>query len=69
MNNFRRRVIITENLKKQSLDAISKLPDSTNVDDVMCRLYVIDKVRKVDDAVNRGGAIVVEDLKREIRTW
>ena len=58
-----------ENLKKQSLDAISRLPESANIDDMMYRLYVIDKVRKGEDAVKRGEVIPVEDLKREMRAW
>ncbi|MCD5406676.1 MAG: hypothetical protein LRZ99_03155 [Desulfotomaculum sp.] len=55
-----------ENLKKQSLAAISKLPDSANIDDMMYRLYVIDKIRKGEDAVKRGEVIPIEDLKREM---
>jgi hypothetical protein len=35
----------------------------------MYRLYVIDKVRKGREAVERGETISEEDLKREIESW
>ena len=37
-----------ENLKEEVINVISKLPDSADIDDIMYRLYVIDKIRKGD---------------------
>ena len=47
-----------ENLKQEAINAISKMP-AADIDEIMYRLYVIDKVRK-----GRG-----EELKREIKSW
>ena len=55
--------------KQEALDAISKLPEDTDMDEIMYRLYVLDKIRKGQDAVNQGRTIRSEDLKREIDTW
>ena len=58
-----------EIFKKEAIDAISKLPESANIDDIMYRLYVIDKVRKSEEAINDGKSISLEALKNEIKSW
>jgi hypothetical protein len=58
-----------ESLKQEALNVISKMPDTAEIDDIMYRLYVIDKVRKGREAVQKGEVLSVEDLKKEIRSW
>jgi hypothetical protein len=58
-----------ESLKQEALNVISKMPDTAEIDDIMYRLYVIDKVRKGRDAVKRGEVISIDDLKKEIESW
>ncbi len=58
-----------ESLKQEALNVISKMPDTAEIDDIMYRLYVIDKVRKGREAVEKGEVLSVEDLKKEIRSW
>ena len=56
-------------LKQEALTAIAQLPETADVDTIMYRLYVIDKVRKGREAVEKGETITAEDLKREIESW
>jgi len=56
-------------LKQEALNAISKMPDTVNIDEIMYRLYVIDKVRKGGEAVWQGNVISVEELKEEMKSW
>jgi hypothetical protein len=58
-----------ESLKDEAISAISKMPESADIDEIMYRLYVIDKVRKGREAVVRGEVLSAEDLKREIESW
>ena len=58
-----------ESLKQEALNVISKLPDTAELDDIMYRLYVIDRVRKGREAVKRGEVVSIEDLKKEIESW
>jgi len=58
-----------ESIKQESLKAIKKLPESSNIDDIMYRLYVIDKVKKGQEAIKEGKTISVEDLKKEVQSW
>jgi hypothetical protein len=55
-----------EPLKKQVLDTIAKLPDDVDMDEIMYRFYVIDKLRKGREAVEQGRVISHDELKREI---
>ncbi len=58
-----------ESLKQEAINVISKLPDSADIDDIMYRLYVIDKVRKGRAEAIAGKLISIEDLEKEIEAW
>jgi len=58
-----------ETLKAEAISAISKLPESASIDEIMYELYVIDKVKKGRDAAERGETVTIEELKREIQSW
>jgi hypothetical protein len=55
--------------KQEALEIIGKLPDDTDMDEIMYRIYVLDKVRKGQMAVEQNRTISSEDLKREIESW
>jgi hypothetical protein len=58
-----------ESLKKEAMNAISKMPETADIDDIMYRLYVIDKVRKGREAVQQGKVISVDELREETQSW
>lgn len=39
------------------------------MDEIMYRLYVLDKIRKGQEAVEQGRSVTSEELKREIDSW
>lgn len=39
--------------KKEGLDAIARLPEDTDMDEIMYRLFVLDKIRKGRDDVQK----------------
>lgn len=55
--------------KQEALEAISKLPEDTDMDEIMYRLYVVDKIRKGREAVEQGKTVTSEELRREIDSW
>ena len=55
--------------KKEALETISKLPDDVEMDEIMYRLYVLDKIRKGRDAADKGQTVSHEELVREIESW
>lgn len=56
-------------IKQEALNAISNLPDSVNLDDIMYRLFVLDKIKRGQDAVQNGETITTSELKNEIKSW
>ena len=58
-----------ETLKQDAINVISKLPDTADIDAIMYRLYVIDKVRKGKEAIELGEVISIENLEKEIEKW
>ncbi|MCK4766132.1 MAG: hypothetical protein KAW12_28295 [Candidatus Aminicenantes bacterium] len=58
-----------QTLRNEALHAISKLPETATIDDMMYRLYVIDKVRKGQEAVEKGDVVSSEELLKEIDSW
>ncbi len=59
----------TQSLKQEALESLRHLPEDADIDEIMYRLYVIDKLRKSREAIERGEVISHEDLKREIEQW
>lgn len=55
--------------KQEALETISKLPDDADMDEIMYRLYVLDKIRKGQEAVEQGRTVSSQDLSREIDSW
>ncbi|ACL72364.1 hypothetical protein [Thioalkalivibrio sulfidiphilus] len=58
-----------QHAKQDALEAIAKLPDDTDMDEIMYRLYVLDKIRKGQEAVEHGRTTPSEALKHEIESW
>ncbi len=43
-----------ESLKKEAIEAITKLPETATMEDIMERLYVMDKVRNGQAAIKKS---------------
>ncbi len=56
-------------LKTQAIEAIQTLPDNASIDDIMYRLYVIDKIEQGKTAMRANKTITVAELKNEIAQW
>ncbi len=55
--------------KQEALNTICQLPEDADMEEIMYRLYVLDKIRKGQEAVKEGKTITSEELKREIDSW
>ena len=58
-----------EPLKQEAIEAITKLPNDAEIEEIMYQLYALDKVRKGREALEKGDTINHEDLKHEIEKW
>lgn len=55
--------------KQDALNAINQLPDNADMEEIMYRLYVLDKTRKGQKDVDQGRITDAEDIKLEINQW
>lgn len=58
-----------ESTKQQALEAISSLPEETNMDAIMYRLYVLDCIKKGQESIDRGDFILAAELLKESKKW
>ena len=56
-------------VKQEALNTIGQLPEDVDMDEIMYRLYVVDKIRKGQQAVEDDQTTSHEDLKKEIDKW
>ena len=56
-------------LQEEAADAISNMPKDSGLDDIIYRLYVIDKVHKGREEVRNGQTISSDEMKKEMSKW
>ncbi|MDP3170980.1 MAG: hypothetical protein Q8M91_11645, partial [Polaromonas sp.] len=56
-------------IKQEVLKVINQLPEDADMDEIMYRLYVLDKIKKGQEAVAQAETLTSEQLKREIDAW
>jgi predicted transcriptional regulator len=55
--------------KQDAIEAIQRLPDNVALEEIVYRLYVINKVRLGMQDIDAGRSISSEELAREIEQW
>ena len=55
--------------KQEALKTIHQLPEDADIDEIMYQLYVLDKIRKGQEAIEQGQTLTSEQLKQEIDSW
>jgi len=56
-------------VKQEALKTIHQLPEDADIDEIMYQLYVLDKIRKGQEAIEQGQTLTSEQLKQEIDSW
>ncbi len=55
--------------KQEAIEAIERLPDSAPLDEIVYRLYVLNKVQQGLKDIDAGRTVSSEELTREIEAW
>lgn len=55
--------------KEEALETIGKLPEDADMEEIMYRLYVVDKIRKAQIAADENRTTGSEQLKQEVENW
>lgn len=52
--------------KQEALDAIQRLPDSADMEEIMYRLYVLESIRRGQQDAEKGNTLPAEQLLQDI---
>ncbi len=55
--------------KQEALDAIARMPDGTDMEQIMYRLYVLENIRRGQQDADASNNVSLEELRRETATW
>lgn len=55
--------------KQDAIHAIERLPDDVPFDEIVYRLYVLNKVQQGLQDIDAGRTVSSEELTREIEAW
>ncbi|MDE0512221.1 MAG: hypothetical protein OXI88_10605 [Gammaproteobacteria bacterium] len=55
--------------EQKVLNIIGRMPEDSNMDEIIYRLYVLHKISSDQGAVKQGKTIAGEEFKREIDSW
>ncbi len=56
-------------LKQEAISVLNILPDTANIDDIMYKLYVIDKVHKGKEDVEAGRIFSLAEVRVQFDKW
>ncbi len=56
-------------VKEEALEAISTLPDTADIESIMYRLYVLEKIKDGQRAIKEGRYVTQKELEEEIISW
>ncbi|PZN76543.1 MAG: hypothetical protein DM484_16455 [Candidatus Methylumidiphilus alinenensis] len=55
--------------KQEAMQTIAKLPENVDMEEIIYRLYILEKIRKGREDVAQSRFSTADDLKREIEQW
>ncbi len=55
--------------KQEALDAIQRLPDSADTEEMIYRLYVLENIRRGQQDVAEGKTESAEEMLKDIQSW
>ena len=55
--------------KQEAIEAIQRLPDTADTEEIMYRLYVLENIRRGQQDAAQGKTASAEQVLRDIQTW
>ncbi|AEG00753.1 hypothetical protein [Methylomonas methanica] len=55
--------------KQEALDAIQRLPDTADTEEIMYRLYVLENIRRGQQDAANGKTESADEVLKDIQTW
>lgn len=55
--------------KQEAIEAIQRLPDTADMEEIMYRLYVLENIRRGQKDSEQGKTTPAEQVLRDIQSW
>jgi hypothetical protein len=62
-------IMLAHSTKQEALDAIQRLPDNVDMEEIMYRLYVLENIRKGQEDAKQGKTTPADQVLRDIQSW
>lgn len=59
----------SHSVKQEAINTIQSLPDNTDMEEIMYRLYVLENIRRGQEDVTQGKTQPAEEVLKDIQTW
>ncbi len=56
-------------VKQEALNTIARMPEDTDMEEIIYRLYVLENIRKGQEDAAQGKTQTTEEVLRDIQTW
>ena len=56
-------------VKQEALNTIAQMPEDTDMEAIIYRLYVLENIRKGQEDAAQGKTQSTEEVLRDIQTW
>ena len=66
---FENNPMQTQNAKQEALNAIQRLPDTADTEEIMYRLYVLENIRRGQQDATEGKTQPAEEVLKDIQSW
>jgi len=60
---------LSHSAKQEALEAIQRLPDTADTEEIMYRLYVLENIRRGQQDAADGKTESTEEVLKDIQTW
>jgi len=67
--NLALRKIVMQTAKQEAIEAISRLPDTADIEEIMYRLYVLENIRRGQEDAAQGKTTPAEQVLRDVQAW
>jgi hypothetical protein len=54
---------------QDALETLQRLPENADIEEIMCRLYVLENIRSGQKDAAQDNATDAEQLLKDIQTW
>ena len=60
---------IMQNAKQEAIEAIQRLPDDVDIEQMIYQLYVLENIRKGQKDASEGKSETAEQVLKDIQSW